>query len=266
MTLADRMKQYEGAEAKRRCAADEAVLVRLDGKSFSRFTRDLKRPFEPGLSQLMIDTMRFVAEKSGPIAAYTQSDEITLLWLPGRAYCDGRLQKLCSILAGYASAYFNRHLDAALPQKAGQVPVFDARAWSVPTLEEAANVFVWRARDALRNSVSMAAQAHYSHKQLLNRSDREKRAMLDAVGVDFDALPGFFRIGTLIRRVTVRRRFSAEELSRLPPKHAAHRDPDLEVERSIWRPIEAFFPDVRNRVAVLVEGAEPQLEAAEGPA
>lgn len=259
MTLADRMKDYEGVEAKRRCSPEDAVLVRLDGKGFSRFTSDLKRPFEPGLSQLMIDTMHFVAAKSGPIAAYTQSDEITLAWLPGRGYCDGRLQKLCSILAGYASAYFSRHLDQALPQKAGQIPVFDARAWGVPTLAEAANVFVWRARDALRNSVSMAAQAHYSHRQLLNKSDSEKREMLTAIDVDFDALPAFFRIGTLIRRVTVRRRFSADELERLPPKHAAHVDPDLEVERSEFETLEPFLPDVQNRVEVLFEGAAPQV-------
>lgn len=257
MTLADRMKDYEGVEAKRRCGPEDAVLVRLDGKGFSRFTRGLKRPFDPALSQLIIDTMRFVAEKSGPIAAYTQSDEITLAWLPGRAYCDGRLQKLCSILASFASAYFNRHMDAMLPSKAGQVPVFDARAWGVPTLAEAANVFVWRARDALRNSVSMAAQAHYSHKQLLNKSDADKRAMLDAVDVDFDTFPAYFRIGTLIRRVTERRRFSAEELERLPPKHAARSNPELEVERSVWRTVEPFLPDVANRVEVLFEGATP---------
>jgi tRNA(His) 5'-end guanylyltransferase len=259
MTLAERMKAYEGVEAKRRCDADSPVLIRLDGKGFSKFTRSLTRPFDPALSALMIDTMRFVVEKTGPVAAYTQSDEITLMWLPGRAYCDGRVQKIASIAAAYASAYFNRELDARLPSKAGQVPVFDARVWAVPTLAEAANVFVWRARDALRNSVSMAASAHYSHRQLLNKSDAEKRQMLDAIGVDFDALPAYFRIGTLIRRVTVRRRFDAEELARLPPRHAAHSDPDLEVERSEWKTVEPFFPEVHNRVEVLTEGAPPML-------
>lgn len=257
MTLAERMKSYEGIEAKRRCAADAPVLIRLDGKGFSKFTRSLPRPFDPALSALMIDTMRFVVEQTGPVAAYTQSDEITLLWLPGRAYCDGRVQKIASIAAAYASAFFNRALDERLPSKAGQIPVFDARVWAVPSLAEAANVFVWRARDALRNSVSMAASAHYSHRALLNKSDAEKRVMLTEAGVDFDALPAFFRIGTLIRRVTVQRRFNAEELARLPPKHAAHTQPDLLVERSEWQAVEAFFPDVQNRVAVLTEGAAP---------
>lgn len=260
MTLADRMKQYEGVEAKRRASADEVVLIRLDGKGFSKFTRSLKRPFEPALSQLMIDTMRCVAAQTNPIAAYTQSDEITLVWQPGRAYCDGRIQKICSVLAGIASAYFNRELDARLPSKAGQLPVFDSRVWTVPTLEEAANVFVWRARDALRNSVSMAAQAHYSHTQLLNQSDSDKRVMLEAKGVDFDALPAFFRIGTLIHRVTVTRRFNADELAVLPPKHAAHGDPELEVERSEWQTVEPFFADVHNRVAVLFEGADAVVQ------
>lgn len=257
MNLGDRMKWYEGVEAKRRAAADEVVLIRLDGKRFSTFTRGLKRPFEPALSQLMIDTMRYVVDKTHPVAAYTQSDEITLVWPMGRAYCGGRMHKICSILAGLASAYFNRELDGRLPSKAGQLPVFDARVWTVPTLEEAANVFVWRARDALRNSVSTAAQVHYSDKQLHNKRNSDQRVMLEAKGVDFDALPAFFRYGTLMRRVTVARQFSAPELVVLPPRHAAHANPDLVFERSEMHTVEPFFPEVQNRVAVLFEGAEP---------
>ena len=62
----------------------------------------------------------------------------------------------------------------------------------------------------------------------------------------------------------VKRRFSTEELSALPPLHNAHKNPELEIERSEIAEVE--FPPlnrVLNREQVLFSGAEPlRAEAA----
>ena len=266
--LGDRMKEYEGAEAGRRLPTHLPVCVRIDGKRFSKFTQGLHRPFDERLSRLMVATTRHLMVESGALAGYTQSDEISLLFAPtapnSEAYLDNRAQKLCSILASMATAYFNAHLGAAIPEKAGALAMFDCRAWSVPSEEEAANVFLWRELDATKNSVSMAARAYYGHGELHNKDAHEMREMLLKKGVDWHDYPAFFKRGTFLLRRSVTRRFSAEELEALPPKHAARRDPDLLVTRTLVEPTSVPpFTRVRNRAGVLFRGEEPELKAAE---
>lgn len=45
--LGDRMKQYEQV-TQVRLIRRMPVILRLDGKSFHRFTRGFKKPFDPG--------------------------------------------------------------------------------------------------------------------------------------------------------------------------------------------------------------------------
>ena len=42
------------------------------------------------------------------------------------------------------TAFFNTHLAAAIPERAGTMALFDCRVWSVPNKDEAANMFLWR--------------------------------------------------------------------------------------------------------------------------
>ena len=160
--LGDRMKEYELAEAGRRLMARLPICVRIDGKRFSRFTEGLKRPYDERLSRLMVATTQHLVEESAALAGYTQSDEISLLYYDEdpktQLFLDRRIQKLTSILSSMATGYFNAHLGSHIPEKAGSVALFDCRVWSVPTLDEAANTFLWRELDATKNSVSMAAR------------------------------------------------------------------------------------------------------------
>src|SRR5579859_3955752 len=154
--LGDRMKRYESAEAGRRLMPLVPALARLDGRAFHSFVRGLERPYDRRLSDLMIDTATFLVRETNAVVGYTQSDEITLAWVAeefeARIFFDGRVQKMASVLAALCTAHFNRRLPACLPPEyADRLPVFDCRVWSVPTLEEAANTFVWRERDATMN-------------------------------------------------------------------------------------------------------------------
>ena len=97
--------------------------------------------------------------------AYTQSDEITLAWKKLDLF-DGRIQKLASVLASTATIIFNKALSETDYDFRGNVPVFDCRIWNVPTIELAADNFLWREMDATKNSVSMMAHSMFSNKQL----------------------------------------------------------------------------------------------------
>ena len=262
--LGDRMKEYEMAEAGRRLMPRLPVCARIDGKRFSRFTRDLVRPYDERLSRLMVETTRALVQDTAALAGYTQSDEISLLFHSDdpavQLFLDRRIQKLTSILASMTTAQFNARLAAAIPEKAGETPLFDCRVWSVPSKDEAANTFLWRELDASKNSVSMAARHYYPHEALTDRNGAEMQEMLFQKGVNWNDYPAFFKRGTFILRRTVKRKFEAAELESLPPRHAARTNPDLEIERSEVRPVEMPpFGKVLNRVGVLFDGEEPRV-------
>jgi tRNA(His) guanylyltransferase len=270
--LGDRMKLYEGLEAGRRLLPLVPVLVRIDGRSFGTFTRDLARPFEPGLSRLMIETTRHLVAEANARIGYTQSDEITLVLcadaLESAVYFDGRVQKMVSQLAAQATAVFNHLLPRFLPGKkvglqggdGGPLPTFDCRVWTVPSRVEAVNALIWREQDAARNSVESAARAAYSHAEVMHKHTGEMKEMLRAKGVDWDAYPVFFKRGTYVQRRVVRQRFTTDELERLPPKHAARQNPELEFERTEYAVREMPpLATVTNREAVVFAGEPPRV-------
>ncbi len=268
LSFAERMKSYEHAEAGRRFMPMVPVIARLDGKGFSKFTADLARPFDRRLSELMIDMTIALARESSACIGYTQSDELSLVWYSDdyqrQIYHDGRIQKMVSLLAARASVWFNAALRERMPEKAGQAPVFDCRAFTVPTKVEAANVLLWRERDATRNSLSMAARAHYEHAALHGKGHRELHDLLMARGVNWNDYPAFFKRGSYVQARTVRRPFSAAELESLPPRHDARRNPELVVERRVFERLELPpLSRVRNRVELIFDAAAPVLASDE---
>lgn len=270
--LAERMKGYEGAEAGRRLMPLLPAFARLDGRAFHSFVRGLERPFDKRLTDLMIDTAQFLVRETCATVGYTQSDEITLAWVPegydAHVFLDGRVQKMTSMLAALCSARFNRRLAAFLPAEyAERVPVFYCRVWNVPTAEEAANVFVWRELDATKNSISMAARAYYDHAAVHEKSGAEMQELLWQKGVNWNDYPAFFKRGTYLRRRVVRRAFTAAELDVLPPKHAARANPALEVERAEVAALDLPpLTQMANRAGVLFRGEDPRASVAVGAA
>ena len=266
--LGDRMKMYEGAEADRRLMPLLPVIARLDGKCFSRFTAGLARPFDTRMSMLMQLTTAHLVRNTGARCGYTQSDEITLAWYSSRVqseiWFDGRIQKMCSVLASMASAYFNSRIEHDLPEKY-QVPAhFDCRVWNVPTLEEGANTFLWRELDATKNSISMAARTVYSHQQLHGKGSADMQEMLMAKGINWNDYPSFFKRGVYLQTHKIKRKLTATELEELPPQHNARKNPDLEVERSELRALDMpKFSSVLNRAGVIFLGEDPQIPGAD---
>lgn len=267
--LAARMKAYEQAETGRRLLSGVPVLARLDGKRFSRFTAGLERPYDARLGKLMVETTRHLVEASSAVAGYTQSDEITLLFYADdvntQTFLDGRVLKLTSILTSMATAYFNTHLAAAIPERAGALALFDCRVWAVPNPSEAACVFLWREADAARNSLSTAVRCYYPHEEVEKKGGAELHELLFGKGVNWNDYPVAFKRGTYILRRTIVRAFSVEERAQLPPRHDAHANPDLRVTRTELRAVELPpMSRVTNRVAVLFEQAEPRTLAVDG--
>jgi len=264
MRLEERMKLYEGMEAGRSLMPRLPALARLDGRCFRTFTKGMSKPYdERMIAAMQLLTKTLVGETNAKVG-YTQSDEITLAWyLPdpkSQVYFAGRIQKMVSSLAATASIRFLEIVSSGiLSDFADRRPTFDCRVWNVPTLEEAANVFVWRETDATRNSIQAAAQSVYSHKQLHNKNSSELRAMLYEKGINWDDYPARFKRGSYYAVREVERAFTAEEIEKLPAKHAARTNPELTVQRHEVQPL--HLPPllrITNRADVLLRGEEPR--------
>lgn len=236
--LGDRMKIYECA-AETRLNVQLPIYARIDGRSFSKLTRDMERPFDKRFSQTMIETMKGLVDHTHARLGYTQSDEISLVYLAETPISDvlfnGRVQKLCSVLASLAAALFVQAAPME-PEFRGRLAHFDCRVCQLPSKTEAANMFLWRWKDATKNAVQMVAQDNFSPKQLHGKHGGEMIAMLKEKGITFESLPAFFRRGTFARRVTELRHLTTEELARIPEAHRPtepvqrHRIDTFEVE------------------------------------
>jgi tRNA(His) 5'-end guanylyltransferase len=227
--LGDRMKTYESFETSRRFLPFLPIYARIDGRGFSKFTKNMERPFDPIMHICMIETLKVLVEQTHATIGYTQSDEISLMWIPegngGNPWFDNKITKMTSVLAGLASsAFFKSIAENFDPIKAKKLhyklPHFDARVISLPTVAEAANMLLWRNLDCLKNSVSMAAHHYFSHKSLqgLKSSEMQERLFQEA-GVNFNDYPTSFKRGTWVRRETVQKAFAVDELEKIPAQH-----------------------------------------------
>lgn len=111
--LGMRMKNNYETISKYRLTRRMPVIIRIDGRSFHTYTRGFQKPFDPILMKSMQKTMQSLCENiQGVSAAYTQSDEISLLLvdynnLNSQAWFDNEVQKICSISASMATKTFN---------------------------------------------------------------------------------------------------------------------------------------------------------------
>jgi tRNA(His) guanylyltransferase len=225
-TLGDRLKQLERASVGQAVARDGWVIARLDGRSFSKRTKGLDKPFDPRLHTAMVAAARFVMEDMDALCAYQQSDEITLVWAPIAAPSErafgGRRDKWLSVLAAGASVAL---LDAlrrqGLDQMADGLPHMDARVVDGLSFEDAAAFVAWRAQDARRNGLTNAAHSVAGHKALMGMDAPGKRALLESRGTPFESFPAPLRNGTLLTRVVEERSLTEAERARIP----AHKRP-----------------------------------------
>src|SRR5574343_617150 len=211
------------------------VIIRLDGVGFSKYTSKMGKPFDAGLSELMVKTTEFAVKETNAVIGYTQSDEITLILysddVKSMIYHDGKKSKILSKLTSAVTNFFNRERGKYV--FAAYDAEFDCRMYQTPTLHDATLQLLWRENDATRNSKSMLARAHFSHGEVENKSGNELVQMVyDKTGIDWNGLEPRYKRGTYIRKELRTSVLTNEELEALPPMHNARKNPQLAIERN----------------------------------
>lgn len=230
--LGDRVKAYEDQANDVTFPEGSFVLARVDGRAFHTYTSGLKKPVDIDLQSSMIAATKLVADEMKSVLAYVQSDEATFCWrstatnpLP----FNGRVQKLCSLIAATFTGGFIKNMPSAWLVTRG-APAFDCRIWAVPGYFDQYEAFLWREKDAIKNAVSSAASTVATPKTLKNMKHADRLTLLKERGFDFMALPQEFRHGAYIRRVT--RMAELSEQTRLQIPEAKRPPPGFLFERS----------------------------------
>lgn len=262
--LGDRIKtRYESPECGRRFITGLPVIVRLDGKCFSRYTKNMDRPYDIRLVNTMKEVTRFLVEETNALLGYTQSDEITLVYHSdeekSQIFYDGKIQKMVSVLSSMCTAKFNEVVHIEFKEKM-PLAFFDCRAFNVPNKNEAANTVLWRELDASKNSVSMLARHYFSHKQLHGKTSKEMQEMLfQEKNINWNNQPDFFKRGTFFQRKKIFKELSEDERIKIPEKYRPEKE--IMVERTVVEELDMpRFSSVKNRIEVIFNGESPIVE------
>lgn len=180
--------------------SDMFLVARLDGRSFSRLTKeicDFEAPFDDRFRDMMIQTVKALMDCGFRVVyGFTESDEISLLFHREENTFGRKVRKYNSILAGIASATFSMNL--------GQVAALDCRLVPLPNMERVQDYFLWRQEDAHRNALNAhcywllrkeGLNARQATDRLEGKSVSYKNELLFSKGINFDKLPSWQKRG-----------------------------------------------------------------------
>ncbi len=265
-SIGDRMKMYESL-TENRLMPRLPIVIRLDGRSFSKFTKGMKRPFDDDFRQAMVEVTKYLVEQTHAKIGYTQSDEISLVLYTdniesGATMFEGRIQKIASNFASMASVKFLLEMQKRFPEKVSgnkTLPSFDCRVFTVPSKTEAANAIVWRVQDASKNSVAMVSQANFSHKELQGLSCKEQQyKLLTEKDINWNDFTSAQKQGVFVRKEKIQVVLEQEKLDKIPKD----RQPEGGVVTRN-KMVEMDMPNflkVVNRTEVIFDGEEPKCE------
>lgn len=198
-SLGDRMKRYE-AVTRTVLLPHSFTVLRVDGRAFHRYLHGAEKPYDMRFIDHMMRVGELLCcEVSGVVTAYGQSDEISLILSDvepqSQPWFGGVAQKMASVAAGIATA-------ALIGQRGTSgLPHFDARVFTLPSVTEVENYLIWRQRDAVRNSVSMAAQAKFSQSRLHGLNSGQMQELLwSECGINWNDYPTACRRGWQVVR------------------------------------------------------------------
>ena len=197
--LDNKMRVFETAADL--CVLPEMYMVaRIDGRSYTRLTKEVcqfEAPFDERFRDMMVATAESLMTCGFRVVyAYTESDEISLLFDPGEQLFGRKLRKYNSTLAGEASAKFSLLI--------GQAASFDCRISQLPNVELVVDYFRRRNEDAARNALNAycywtlrkdGETERQATNRLMGLSVSRKNELLFQHGINFNELPNWQKRG-----------------------------------------------------------------------
>jgi tRNA(His) guanylyltransferase len=186
------------------------VVIKIDGRSFNRVTKNTQRPFCQKTMLLLNSTMLNLAKQiDGVLFGFQYSDKIFFILRNDRSpdedpWFGNNIQKLSSVSASMATYEFMNQLWAAddPPALEGSI-TFASHVFGVPNVTEAINYLIYRQfrcmQNALNESVQSVLWPRYGKQTpsfLEDKSMDQRQQMLHEAGFDFESLPAAYRLGS----------------------------------------------------------------------
>jgi len=179
---------------------DMYMVARLDGRSFSRLTKeicDFEAPFDIRFRDMMVEAVKTLMTCGFRVVyGFTESDEISLLFHKDDNTYGRKVRKFNSVLAGQASS--------ALALKLNMIVAMDCRMVPLPSIERVKDYFLWRQEDAHRNALNAhcywmlrkeGIDAQTATRMLEGQSTAYKNELLFSRGINFNDLPSWQKRG-----------------------------------------------------------------------
>lgn len=184
LKLKDRIDSYQSVFDQKLPARLPLIIV-VNGKSFSKLTQLLDKPYCPKLAECMLSTtLRLCTEVEGALFAYQHSDEIVLVVRNDQnvdtvPWYDNRVQKICSVSSSIATSHFDDCASKLQLDLSGD-PLFTAQVFIVPSVGEATNTIVFKQQQNFHTSIQFACVY-----ELIKKHDRNAiKDMLSGLSMD----------------------------------------------------------------------------------
>jgi tRNA(His) 5'-end guanylyltransferase len=165
------MKDYE-VYSSLKVPKNSKVIVRLDGRAFHKLASDLElvKPYDRNFYHVMAEVCEDLFREFSPSFVYTFSDEISLLL--NNIPFDGRIEKINSVMAGFASSSFVIHYDVDFKKP----PAFDSRIIPIND-EDILDYFRWRQDESWMNCVNSHGISYLKTKYSNNEANDKINGM-----------------------------------------------------------------------------------------
>lgn len=172
------------------------LIIRINGRSFTKLTKKLNKPFDIKLDNIFnLTTLYTLSEIQNCVFAYSFSDEVTFVINSNTDsyWYNNRIQKIISVVSSIFTLTFYKYCLAH--ELEFNDPVFDARIFVLPSIEEVINNLIWRQNDCLNKSLLTTSVFHLQEKLgeqkafdlLKDKSNKEKQELLiKYCGIDFE--------------------------------------------------------------------------------
>jgi len=205
-----------GFEADTVCLPNTFIVVRIDGRGFTKFTKahDMEKPNDPrGLDVMNKAALQVVRAFPDIFLAYGQSDEYSFIFQKSASLFQRRHSKILTTIVSLFSSAYVYHWPECMGQdnKLKSIPQFDGRIVLYPTTENLKDYLRWRQADCHINNLFNTT--FWALVQKGGRTPREAEAdlsgtvskdkheiMFTRFSINYNEEPAQYRKGTVISR------------------------------------------------------------------
>lgn len=185
------------------------VIITVNGRSFSKITSLLDKPFSKEFAEAMCSAMyKSSVEIEGCIFSYWYNDTITFVLRNDQSHetepwYENKIQSISSITSSLITLYFNNYANSVDMNLMGDA-LFTSTSFVVPNINEAINTIIHRQQQAMQDSTHFACFYELIKKynkneikEMLNDTSIDDKINLlkQECDIDFNNYPVAFRRG-----------------------------------------------------------------------